>query len=186
MEACEKLSSVRDSLKVLQDGYAGHVPRDKNVMYKLNSACFNFAVRPHPQLQKFADCTNFSSCGITISNVHGAIWLTFCWRISRKCWSSFIKIEKLIATLYSLHSSGLKIADHDTTRNPSTAQSTRKCSEKSTERQPKIINGQNRYLAKAISTQGLTFMHYKGPIKYWSPLTPPTQDACVIHEILRG
>ena len=62
MEACEKLSSIADGLKVLQDGRAGLVPHNKNLTCKLNFADFNFAVQPQPRkLQKFIDHENFPS-----------------------------------------------------------------------------------------------------------------------------
>ena len=49
MEAREKLSSISNGLKVLQDGRAGRASRVKKLTYKLNLTNFNFAVQPHPQ-----------------------------------------------------------------------------------------------------------------------------------------
>ena len=60
VEACEKLSSISDGLKVLQDGCAGRVPCVRNWTCKLNFASFNFAIRPQLRKpQKFVDCENF-------------------------------------------------------------------------------------------------------------------------------
>ena len=65
MEAREKLSSISDGLKVLQDGRAGHAPCVKKLTCKLNFANFNFAVQPQPQkLRKFVVCENLPSYGI--------------------------------------------------------------------------------------------------------------------------
>ena len=56
MEAREKLCTISDSLKVLQNGHAGRVLRVKNWMCKLNFATINFVVRSQlRKLRKFAD-----------------------------------------------------------------------------------------------------------------------------------
>ena len=57
MEAREKLLSISDGLKVLQDGRAGLVPSVKVFTCKLNFPNFNFAVQP--QQRKFVDHQNF-------------------------------------------------------------------------------------------------------------------------------
>ena len=44
MEAREKLCSISDGLKVLQDERAGRVPCVKDFTYKLNFTKFNFVV----------------------------------------------------------------------------------------------------------------------------------------------
>ena len=67
MDACEKLSSISDGLKILQDGHAGHVQCVKKLTYKLNFVNFNFAVRP--QLQKFVDSENVLSHGMILYSV---------------------------------------------------------------------------------------------------------------------
>ena len=67
MEAPEKLRSISDSLKVLQDGRAGHVPSVKHFMCKQNFMSFNFAVQPQPRKpQKFVDLENFSFYGMLL------------------------------------------------------------------------------------------------------------------------
>ena len=59
MEGREKLSSISDSLKVLQDGRTGRVPLVKKLDVQINFANFNFVVRPKPQ--KFVDRENIPS-----------------------------------------------------------------------------------------------------------------------------
>ena len=62
MEMREKLHTISDVLKVLQDGRAGHVARLKTLTCKLNFAIFKFAVWMQPRKpRKFIDRENFMS-----------------------------------------------------------------------------------------------------------------------------
>ena len=60
MEGREKLHTISDGLKVLQDRRSGRVPRVENLTCKLNFAIFNFAVA---KPRKFVDRENFPLYG---------------------------------------------------------------------------------------------------------------------------
>ena len=62
MEAHEKLRTIFDHLKVLQDGRAGRVPHAKNLTFKLNITNFNFT--------SLTNCKNLFKATILCPMVH--------------------------------------------------------------------------------------------------------------------
>ena len=80
MEGREKLHTISDGLKVLQDRRAGRVicARVKNLTCKLNFAILNLAVRQQPRKsRKFVDRENFPSYG----RIHGKSLNDICIRV---------------------------------------------------------------------------------------------------------
>ena len=81
MEGREKLHTISNGLKVLQNGRAGRVPRVKYLKRKLNSSIFPFARFGHNRenRENFVDPKNFPSYGsplIYVECIHGFLIYT--------------------------------------------------------------------------------------------------------------